>query len=226
MLVRFIKIALVLISFSTITGCLGPQRGDIRYAAAYPVQFQGPQQNTDSIYQPQTAMLLHEDLRARRVGDMLTVLLEEKTDAEKKSATGTSKSTTATMNDPTLFGDAVTAHGESILDNSIRSNGSFSGSGDTSQSNSLSGSVTVVVVDVLANGNLVVQGEKWMNINQGEDYVRLRGIIRPIDINPDNTIASTRIASADIQYGGDGTLDDANSMGWLARFFNSPWMPF
>ena len=84
----------------------------------------------------------------------------------------------------------------------------------------------MTVVDVQANGNLVVQGEKWIKLNQGQDYIRLRGIVRPMDINPDNTISSTRVANADIQYGGDGVLNDANQMGWLARFFNSPWMPF
>jgi len=84
----------------------------------------------------------------------------------------------------------------------------------------------VTVVEVLANGNLVVQGEKWININQGEEYIRLRGIVRPSDISPDNTIASVRVANAQIQYSGDGSLADANEQGWLAKFFNSPWMPF
>ena len=84
----------------------------------------------------------------------------------------------------------------------------------------------MVVVAVQANGNLVVQGEKWININQGEEYIRLRGIVRPNDISPDNTISSERVANADIQYSGDGTLNDANEQGWLAKFFNSPWMPF
>ena len=82
------------------------------------------------------------------------------------------------------------------------------------------------VVDVLSNGNLVVQGEKWININQGEEYIRLRGIVRTSDSNADNTIASTRVANAQIQYSGSGVLNETNSMGWLARFFNGPWMPF
>ena len=82
------------------------------------------------------------------------------------------------------------------------------------------------MVDVLANGNLLVQGEKWIHINQGEEFVRLKGIVRTMDIRPDNTISSERIADAQIQYSGDSTLNDANEMGWLAKFFNSSWMPF
>ena len=68
--------------------------------------------------------------------------------------------------------------------------------------------------------------KKWININQGEEYIRLRGIMRPTDISADNTIASTRVANAQIQYSGDSTLADSNNMGWLAKLFNSPWMPF
>ena len=216
----------VLISTAITSGCSTPKRGDALYAPVMPVYVQGPQRDADSIYQPGTALMLHEDLKARRVGDMLTVLLQEQTDAQKKSATDTAKTTATTITDPVIFGTNAIKNGNAVFDNQLNSDHSFSGKGDTSQSNSLSGSVTVVVVDVLANGNLVVQGEKWVNINEGEDYVRLRGIVRPMDINPDNTIASTRVANADIQYGGTGTLSDSNKKGWLAKFFSSDWMPF
>ncbi len=207
-------------------GCSNPKRGERAFAPVYPVYEQGPRQHSDAIYQPATAMLLHEDLKARRVGDMLTVLLQEQTDAQKTSATDTTKTTATSISNPLLFGKNPTRNGLAVLGNQLDSDHSFSGKGDTSQSNSLTGSITVVVVDVLANGNLVVQGEKWLNINEGEDFVRLRGIVRPLDINPDNTISSTRVANADIQYGGTGTLSSANKKGWLARFFSSDWMPF
>lgn len=219
-------ILVLLASTAITTGCSTPKRGDARYAPVMPVYVQGPQRDADSIYQPGTALMLHEDLKARRIGDMLTVLLQEQTDAQKKSATDTAKTTATTITDPVIFGTNAIKNGNAVFDNQLNSDHSFSGKGDTSQSNSLSGSVTVVVVDVLANGNLVVQGEKWVNINEGEDFVRLRGIVRPIDINPDNTIASTRVANADIQYGGAGTLSDSNKKGWLAKFFSSDWMPF
>jgi len=219
-------ILLLLTSLAMSSACTHPKRGDARFAPVMPVYVHGPQRDADSIYQPGSALMLHEDLKARRVGDMLTVLLQEQTDAQKTSATDTSKTTDTTIVDPTIFGASAIKNGNAVFDNRLSSDHSFSGKGDTSQSNSLNGSVTVVVVEVLANGNLVVQGEKWVNINEGEDYVRLRGIVRPVDINPDNTIASTRVANADIQYGGSGTLSDANKKGWLAKFFSSDWMPF
>ncbi len=182
-------------------------------------------ESSDSIYQSGTAWLLHEDLKARRIGDMLTVVLEEQTDAEKKAETDTAKRTGVTVTDVTLLGESITRDGEAVV-TGLESDHSFDGGGESTQSNSLTGSVTVTVVDVLANGNLSVQGEKWIHINQGEEYVRLRGIVRPIDINADNTISSVRVANAQIQYSGDSTINDSNEMGWLAKFFNSKWMPF
>lgn len=217
---------IILLTIASLAACVSPKRGETEFAPVRPVYVYGPERQPDSIYQAGSALMLHEDLKARRVGDMLTVMLEEKTDAEKTAETDTRKDTDISLTDPTLFGRNVTRDGQPVIPTSIDTAHAFSGTGDTSQSNSLTGSVTVTVVDVLSNGHLVVQGEKWININQGEDYVRLRGIVRPIDISPDNTISSTRVANADIRYGGDGALSDANSMGWLTRFFNSSWMPF
>ena len=208
------------------TGCAVPKRGDPEFAPAMPAQMQAPDQYTDAIYQPRTSLLLFEDIKARRIGDMITVVLQEQTDAEKSADTGTSKSTSSEISDPIIFGRSPTHNGNPVFRNSLQSEHAFDGSGESSQSNSLTGSVTVSVVEVLANGNLVVQGEKWININQGEEFIRLRGIVRPSDINADNTIASTRVANAQIQYSGEGVLNETNSMGWLARFFNGPWMPF
>lgn len=182
-------------------------------------------ESSDSIYQSGTAWLLLEDLKARRIGDMLTVVLEEQTDAEKKAETDTAKATGVNISGTTLLGDEVSRNGKTIV-TELQSDHSFDGGGESTQSNSLTGSVTVTVVDVLVNGNLSVQGEKWIHINQGEEYLRLRGIVRPIDINPDNTISSVRVANAQIQYSGDSTLNDSNEMGWLSKFFNSKWMPF
>ena len=208
------------------TGCATPKRGDPEFAPAMPQQVQVPVQDTDAIYQPATSLLLFEDIKARRVGDMITVTLQEQTDAAKSADTGTAKSTSTEIMDPIIFGNTPTHNGNSIFRTSLESENAFDGAGESSQSNSLTGSITVSVVDVLANGNLVVQGEKWININQGEEYIRLRGIVRPSDIGSNNTISSTRVANAQIQYSGDGVLNETNSMGWLARFFNSPWMPF
>jgi flagellar L-ring protein precursor FlgH len=90
----------------------------------------------------------------------------------------------------------------------------------------LSGNITVTVIEVLPNRNLYVRGEKRIGINQGNEYIRLSGIVRPEDITPQNTIESTRIADPTIVYVGEGMVADANTMGWLARFFNSVLFPF
>lgn len=182
-------------------------------------------ESSDSIYQSGTTWLLLEDLKARRIGDMLTVVLEEQTDAEKKAETDTVKTTDVNIAGATIMGDRVTRNGDAFVTD-LESELIFDGGGESTQSNSLTGSVTVTVVDVLVNGNLSVQGEKWIHINQGEEYLRLRGIVRPTDISPDNTISSVRVANAQIQYSGDSTLNDSNEMGWLTKFFNSKWMPF
>ena len=102
----------------------------------------------------------------------------------------------------------------------------FSGDGASSLSNSLSGSITVFVAEVMPNGNLVIRGEKKLTLNQGDEYIRVTGIVRPMDVTPDNTIASTKVANAEIFYSGDGSINDANRMGWLARFFNGSMWPF
>jgi flagellar L-ring protein precursor FlgH len=100
---------------------------------------------------------------------------------------------------------------------------SFEGSAKSDQSNSLRGSISVTVAEVLPNGILRIRGEKWLKLNQGDEYIRLTGLVRPEDIGTDNTIPSSKVADARIAYGGTGEFDDANRMGWLSRFFNSEW---
>ncbi len=222
---KFFNYIIIFIALA-LTACATPKRGDVEYAPVKPVTQIGPTQHTDSIYQSGSAWLLLEDIKPRRVGDMLTVMLEEKTDAKKKADTDTKKSTDNRITAATLLGAPVTSNGQEVFSTDLSSAYDFAGEGESNQSNSLTGSVTVTVVEVLDNGNLVVQGEKWIHINQGEEYIRLRGIVRASDINPDNTISSERIANAEIQYSGEGTLANSNEQGWLVKFFNSSWMPF
>jgi len=223
---RYLMTSLVLASLTIVSGCATPKRGDVDFAPVKPLTQTGPIQHSDSIYQLGSAWLLHEDIRPRRVGDMLTVILEVQTDAKKSADTDTSKTTDVSVSAATLLGVPVTHDGREILKAKLASDHEFSGEGESNQSNSLTGSVTVTVVDVLVNGNLVVRGEKWVHINQGEEFIRLRGIVRPGDIRPDNTISSERVANAEIKYSGDGSLASANKPGWLTKFFNSAWMPF
>jgi flagellar L-ring protein precursor FlgH len=219
---RYLTVFFVLV----LSACATPKRGDVEYAPVKPVSQTGPIQYSDSIYQSGSSWYLLEDIKPRRVGDMLTVTLQEKTDAKKQADTETKKATDNSITAATLLGAPITASDRELLATKLESSYDFKGEGDSQQSNSLTGSVTVTVVEVLVNGNLVVQGEKWVTINQGDEYIRLRGIVRPSDISPDNTISSERVANAQIQYSGEGTIANTNEQGWLAKFFNSPWMPF
>jgi flagellar L-ring protein precursor FlgH len=169
---------------------------------------------------------LFDNPTARNVGDTVTVILQESTAAQKTSQTDTAKTTKDSLAAPTVLGNNVTIHGTPILSGSLNNANSFSGSGDSKQSDSLVGDITVTVVQRLQNGNLLVRGQKYVDINQGSEFVRLEGIIRPIDISASNTIPSSQVADARIAYGQKGALADANRPGLLSRFFNSPWLPF
>jgi flagellar L-ring protein precursor FlgH len=186
-----------------------------------------PEARTDgAIYQAGRGMELFADLKARHVGDLLTIKLTESTNATKNAVTKTSKTTSLTNTGPQVFGHSPTVNGVPILDASLSGKGSFDGEGSSTQSNSLAGSLTVTVIDVQPNGNLLVQGEKSLKLNQGDEYVRIAGLVRPADIGTDNTVTSDKIADARISYSGKGAVSSSNRMGWLARFFNSPIAPF
>lgn len=171
--------------------------------------------NTSAAGRGGRPLTLFEDERARRVGDVLTVLLREETSGEKSSNTTTERDASAELSVTTPVGDE-----------SVESTTDFEGESEADQSNRLNGSITVQVAEVLSSGNLVVRGEKWLTINHGREYLRLRGIVRPEDIEPDNTVLSTAVANARIAYGGQGALADNNRAGWLTRFFQGPLWPF
>ena len=179
-----------------------------------------------AIYQAGQDMRLFENTVARRVGDTLTIRLVENTDASKSSSTSTKKGTSIEMAGPTIAGRPVTVNGVEVLSAGVDNASSFDGEGSSRQSNSIFGDITVTVAKRWANGNLFVRGEKWITINQGREFVRVSGIVRAVDIEPDNTVPSTKIADARITYAGRGAIADANAPGLLARFFNSPWLPF
>lgn len=179
-----------------------------------------------SIFNAANAHDLFRDTRAYRLGDILTVTLVEATDAQVRSTTSTSKDDSAVLSVSQLFGVTTLAADELFTNNTSDASRNFTGSGSSSQSNSLEGSLTVVIAQVLPNGNLLVKGEKIVSINQGAEYIRLSGLVRQADIAPDNTILSTKIANARISYGGGGALIQANSQGWLSRLFSSEIWPF
>lgn len=179
-----------------------------------------------AIYSAGTEIRLFEDRKASRVGDILTVVLAEKTNASKNSATSTGKSTEATLLNPTVFGRDITHNGIPLFGGELSGDSNFDGRGSSSQSNSLDGDITVTVIERLPSGNLVIAGDKWVTLNQGQEFIRVTGVIRPDDIEPDNSLLSTRIANAQITYSSKGVLAAANKMGLISRFFNSVLHPY
>lgn len=191
-----------------------------------PLIVQEPRPSKGSIYLAGNSVKLFQDGKAYRVGDLLTVIIDEQTTAQKSANTSASKEQGIEFESPELFGGPVTYNEKEILSATVSQGSEFSGEGSSAQSNSLSGNITVVVADVLPNGNLLVRGEKKLSLNQGSEYIQLTGIVRPTDVKPDNTIESYRVANAEIAYSGEGVISDANSMGWQARFFTGPLWPF
>lgn len=233
---RTIRLVTILVSLCLLNGCIAltSKAKQSEYLASRPVYVEPPPRQTGAIFQAGYEVSLFEDIRARRVGDILTVVLAERMRASKDAQTNTSKDSTVGLLNPTILGASPVFNigrpfssklsGRS-LETSIETSNSFAGKGDSSQSNSLTGNITVTVSEVLPNGNLVIRGEKRLTINQGDEFVQVYGIVRPSDINPDNTITSTKIADAKFSYIGEGSLASANTQGWLARFFNSKWWP-
>lgn len=229
MILSRLVLLLAAVSLSACSTLVPPKPGDsMEYRPAAPVTPIAPANNHGAIFQAVQGQGLFEDYKARRVGDLVTVLLAEKTNAKKSAETSTAKNSELSMElgSLSLGGRDVVPGGLSLLGASGTGERAFDGSGDSSQSNQLSGEITVTVAEVLPNGNLVVQGEKWLGINQGNEFVRLRGIIRPVDISATNTVKSTQVANAQLYYGGTGAIPDSNAQGWLSRFFNSPIWPF
>jgi flagellar L-ring protein precursor FlgH len=219
--IRFIVAGTLL----ALAGCVSkPSEPD--YSATWPEAVPTTAQANGAIYQAGHDIALFENAVARRVGDTLTIRLNERTNAAKSSTTSTSKSTNIDIPGPIIAGRPVTANGVEILNTQVDNNSEFDGEGASTQSNRLEGDISVTVAQRLPNGNLLVRGQKWISINQGQEYVRVQGIVRPIDIELDNSISSLKVADAMIAYGGKGPLANANAPGLLSRFFNLPFLPF
>ena len=158
---------------------------------------------------------LYEGARARAVGDPLTIVLVERTSASKSAGSkldsgggfGLTPPTTGALN---LFNST---------DATVSGKRNFGGTGTADQSNALSGEVSVTVAEVLPNGTMVVQGQKTVTLNRGDEFVQIRGIVRPADISADNRVLSTRVADAKIAYTGRGDVARASRQGWFSRFF-------
>ena len=219
-----------------IAGCNSTPKRDPEYAPVRPMVPPPAPQGNGAIYQEGYANAWFENVRARRVGDILTVKLVEKTDATKTAATSIAKDNSNSITNPTILGTTpqfdlpkvlpLASTSNLNMSADLESSHSFDGTGDSAQSNELTGDITVTVYEVLPNGYLRVRGEKRIGINQGNEYIKVSGIVRPADIDNTNTVLSTRLADPTLEYIGDGPVASSNVMGWLAKFFISALMPF
>ncbi len=176
-----------------------------------------------AIFRASNSRPLFEDRRARYVGDTITVNITESTSASMKSNDQLDKSNTSTSSINALAG----ASAKSLLGLNFNagSTNSFNGKGNAANNNAFTGSMTVTVIDVMPNGNLLVSGEKQVAIGHEQEYVRISGVVDPNYVDAFNNVASSRIADARIEYKSAGQISDGEAMGWLARFFLSV-MPF
>lgn len=161
---------------------------------------------------------LFEDRRPRNVGDILTVLVSENINASKNSAADTSRSGSVSSVlglIPKMFEALVTTVGEA----DASGKNVMSAKGGANSRNTFNGVITVTVVEVLSNGNLLVSGEKQILINQGTEFIRFSGVINPRTVSANNTVPSTQVADARIEYSAKGYIDEAQTMGWLQRIF-------
>ena len=221
---HFTKSLIAVVGLLLLAGCVNQPKRDPSFASSRPTTVVPPKPSNGAIYQAGREMAWFEDLKARRVGDLLTIVLEETTAATKEAKTSVTKDNTTNIASPTVLGK--TLGGALGISTSLSSANDFEGEGKSNQKNSLDGTISVTVQEVLGNGNLVVRGEKVLTLNRGDEHIRIYGIVRPVDIGGDNTISSTKIADAEIIYSGQGEVADSNVVPWLARFFVSALMPF
>lgn len=193
---------------------LAKKRPEPGFEAVLPVAVQ-VRPADGSIFSNSSYAPLYAGTRARAVGDALTILLVESTTASKTVGSQSQRSGGISITPPaagplSVNPDALKASNDS----------SFKGSGNASQTSSLSGSLSVTIAEVRSNGTALVRGEKRMLVSQGNEWIQVSGIVRLSDIDPDNTISSTKVADARIEYSGKGALQRATKQGWLGQFFN------
>ncbi|WP_120994643.1 flagellar basal body L-ring protein FlgH [Stutzerimonas urumqiensis] len=207
-----------------LTGCasfdeLRPEESSTLFEPPVPA-YPAPVNTAGGLFGSGHVSSLTSDRRAVRVGDILTIVLDESTQSSKSAGTSFGKSSSIGLATPNVLGKTYPQ-----LDTAVSGEREFEGAAESSQQNTLRGSIAVTVHQVLPSGVLVVKGEKALRLNQGDEYIRLSGLVRREDINRFNQVSSQNIANARIAYSGRGVLNDSNRAGWLTRFFTSPLFP-
>ncbi|MBC7624014.1 MAG: flagellar basal body L-ring protein FlgH [Aeromicrobium sp.] len=209
-----------LVVFSLITGCshIEPRVEIVMPTTSAPRQEVHVPVINGAIFQTVNAPRpLFEDQKPGRVGDILTVAIVEKTSASRSSKSSSAKTSDTKAAVPALAG----LPGKSFLSAQLAANAAntFEGKGETANDNTFTGTLTVTVVSVLPNGNLVVAGEKQIGINHNTESIRFSGVVNPLTIQAGNVVQSPQVADARLEYRGKGYIDEAQRMGWLQRFF-------
>ena len=192
-------------------------------------QIPKPQMNyaSGSLWQASSTGLA-EDLKARRRGDIVTVVISEQASASKQASTGTARNSTMAAGMPNLLGlEKTPLKGWVDLANllNLSFDSKFAGSGSTSRQETLQATISTKVLDVLPNGNLMIEGRRNVKVNNEDQIIVLTGTVRSRDISADNTISSSLIADARINYSGKGIISDRQKPGWLMNVLDSVW-PF
>lgn len=198
---------------------------DPDFAPVQAEMMQSPADNSGSLFMARYNSGFYTDQQARRIGDIITVIFDESYKSSKSAETKTDKKSENKSSIGSVFGSVPSFHGYTPeLD--LKSERKFTGKGDADRSNSLKGQISVTVSNILPNGVLSIRGEKWLTLSDGDEYIRITGLIRPQDISPTNTVVSSKVADARISFGGRGSLNNATKQGWFDRMLNSPWWPF
>lgn len=225
------KISMTLfILLLSISGCASVEQAktlpdDPDFAPILPEMEEASIIPTGSLFKANYVNNIYSDSKAHRVGDIISVILNESTQAQKNAKTEMKKETSAKLDPIIGFGGLPVNFKSGAIQFGYNQESDFKGDAKSNQGNSLNGHISVHVLRVLPNGNLMIRGEKWMTLNNGDEYIRLTGIIRAQDISSSNTIISSKIANARIQYAGTGSFADVQEQGWLSKFFTSSWWP-
>jgi flagellar L-ring protein precursor FlgH len=190
-----------------------------------PPQKQAADYSNGSIWQS-SSVTLTDDLKARRRGDIITIVISETASASKAANTGTSRDSKVGAGITNMMGlenTAIFKNWANLIN--ANANSSFKGSGSTSRQENLNATITARVVDVQANGNLMIEGRRNIKVNEEDQIIVLEGTVRSRDVAPDNTVNSIYVADARISYSGRGIISDQQSPGWLMNIFNKIW-PF
>ena len=213
-----------------LAGCVAPtpKPHDPYYAPVLPRTPLPAAANNGSIYQAGFEQNLYSDRKAFRVGDIITITLNERTQASKNANSQIAKNSKADIGLTSLFGSVPNTNnpfgsGDLSLEAGYSGDRATKGDAKAGQGNSLTGSITVTVADVLPNGIIAVRGEKWMTLNTGDELVRIAGMVRADDIATDNTVPSTRVADARIEYSGNGSVSRARSSRPTSTITAWPW---